>query len=84
MAHQGSMKDRIKTMMVERLYMNVSPDQIENDKSLINEYGVDSLNLLELIVGIEEEFGIRIDDSEFRVSNFETVDALAGFLGEKM
>mgnify|MGYP006289472093 CR=1 FL=1 len=79
-----SMKDRIKKMMVDRLYLKMDPQDIENDKSLITDYGVDSLNLLELIVGIEEEFGIEIDDSEFRVSNFETVDALAAFIQEKM
>lgn len=77
-------KDRIKRMMVERLFMPMEAEEIENDKSLVTEYGVDSLNLLELVVGVEEEFGVQIGDTEFRVSNFETVDALADFLKEKM
>ena len=79
-----SIKDRIKSMMVERLFLNVAPREIEEDKSLIDHYGVDSLNLLELVVGIEEEFGVVIDDSEFRVKNFETVNALADFVKSKM
>ncbi len=79
-----TVENRIKAMMVERLYMNISPSSIENDKSLINHYGVDSLNLLELVVGIEEEFGIEVDDSEFRVSNFDNVNALAKFVRGKM
>ena len=78
------MKDRIKSMMVDRLYLKMEPAEIANNKSLINDYGVDSLNLLELIVGIEEEFDLQIDDSEFRVSNFETVDALADFIQDKL
>ncbi|MDT8391118.1 MAG: acyl carrier protein [Lentisphaeria bacterium] len=78
------LKTRIKTMMVDRLFMPMDPADIEDDKSLVTEYGVDSLNLLELVVGVEEEFGVRIGDTEFRVSNFETVDALAAFIEEKI
>ncbi|MCF7854624.1 MAG: acyl carrier protein [Candidatus Pacebacteria bacterium] len=79
-----SIKDRIKKMMVERLFLNIDPREIAEDKSLIDHYGVDSLNLLELVVGIEEEFGVAIDDNEFRVKNFETVNALADFVKSKM
>lgn len=77
-------KTRIKTMMVDRLFMPMEPSDIEDDKSLVTEYGVDSLNLLELVVGVEEEFGVQIGDTEFRVSNFETVDALAAFIQAKI
>ncbi len=77
-------KSRIKAMMVERLFMPMEPEDIEDDKSLVTEYGVDSLNLLELVVGVEEEFGVQIGDTEFRVGNFETVDSLAAFIHGKM
>ncbi len=78
------MEDRLKKMMVERLFMRVAPEEIEEDKSLIDQYGVDSVSLLELVVGIEEEFGVMIDDDEFSVANFETVNNLATFVKGKM
>jgi len=78
------MEDRLKKMMVERLFMRVAPEEIEEDKSLIDHYGVDSVSLLELVVGIEEEFGVQVDDDEFSVSNFETVANLAAFVRGKM
>lgn len=78
------LEDRIKKMIVTRLFMKVSPEDIDDDKSLIDEYGVDSVSLLELIVGIEEEFGIVIEDEEFSVPNFETVTALAKTIRGKM
>jgi len=77
-------EDRLKTMMVDRLFMQIGPEEIANDKSLITEYGVDSLLLLELVVGVEEEFGIEIGDTEFEIQNFETVAALAAFVREKL
>ena len=39
--------------------------------------------LLELVVGIEEEFGLVIGDDEFDVKHFETVGALSAFIRAK-
>ncbi|MBN2302309.1 MAG: acyl carrier protein [Lentisphaerae bacterium] len=75
-----SIEDRIKKMIVNRLFMRIDPSEIDNTKSLIDEYGVDSVSLLELVVGIEEEFGIAVGDDEFNVAHFETVNALAAFV----
>ena len=74
------MEDRIKKMVVERLFMKVSPEDIDENKSLIDEYDVDSVSLLELVVGVEELFGVRIEDEDFRVEHFETIAALASFI----
>jgi acyl carrier protein len=44
---------------------------------------LDSLALVELVVVIEERFGIAIDDSEFTGEVFETLGSLAGFVTAK-
>ncbi len=81
---EESVERRLKKMIVERLFMKISPDEIEDEKSLINVYGVDSVSLLELVVGIEEEFGIEVEDEDFDVRSFETVAALSTFVQGKM
>ena len=73
-------EDRLKRMIVERLFMSLSPDELDEEKSLLDEYDVDSVSLLELVVGIEEEFRIAIGDDDFDVDNFETVAKLANFV----
>jgi acyl carrier protein len=71
-------------MIAARLFLKVPPEKIEDEKSLMDHYGVDSVSLLELVVGIEEEFGIVIPDEEFSIKHFETVAALAAFVRGKM
>ncbi|MFO7870580.1 MAG: acyl carrier protein [Kiritimatiellia bacterium] len=79
----GRIEDRLKKMLVERLFLKVSPEDIEEDKSLTETYGVDSVSLLEMVVGLEEEFGVAVDDEEFEVTNFQTIKALAEFVRSK-
>jgi acyl carrier protein len=80
---EETVESRLKRMIVDRLFMQIKPEEIEDDKSLVNDYGVDSVSLFELVVGIEEEFGIRIGDDEFDIKNFLTVAALARFVRSK-
>jgi acyl carrier protein len=77
-------EDRLKKMVVARLFMKIAPEAIEEDQSLVDGYGVDSVSLLELVVGLEEEFGIVIGDDEFDIKNFESITALAAFVRGKM
>ncbi len=74
------MEDQLKEMVVQRLFMKVDPADIDENKSLIDEYDVDSVSLLELVVGIEELFGVRIEDQDFRIEHFETITALTSFI----
>ncbi|OGV61554.1 MAG: hypothetical protein A2498_11735 [Lentisphaerae bacterium RIFOXYC12_FULL_60_16] len=76
-------EDRLKSMIVERLFLKIPPESIQEDASLIDVYGVDSVSLLELVVGIEELFGIQLGDDDFSVQHFETVSSLAAFVRQK-
>jgi len=81
---ESTVEDRLKKMIVERLFLKIDPERIDDAKSLVDEYGVDSVSLFELVVGLEEEFGIRIGDDEFDIRNFATVAALARFVRSKL
>jgi len=80
---EEKLESRLKKMVVRRLFMKIDPDSIDAGKSLVDDYGVDSVSLLELVVGLEEEFGIKVEDQEFDVNNFRTIEALAEFVRSK-
>ena len=75
-----TIESKLKQMIVERLFLSVAPADIQADASLIDAYGVDSVCLLELVVGLEEAFGIVIEDGDFDVRNFISVAALRDFV----
>jgi len=77
------LKPRLKSMIVERLFLNVAPEDIADGDNLMDTYGIDSVNLFEIIVGLEDEFGIVLEEEDFSVETFSTVDNIAGFVAEK-
>ena len=54
--------EKIKNIIVEQL--QVSETAITEEASFIDDLGADSLDLVELIMALEEEFGIEIPDAD--------------------
>ena len=54
--------EKIKNIIVEQL--QVSDTSISEESSFIDDLGADSLDLVELIMALEEEFGIEIPDAD--------------------
>jgi acyl carrier protein len=57
-----SIEAKVKEIIVDQL--GVSADEVVNGASFVEDLGADSLDLTELIMAMEEEFGIEIDDDE--------------------
>ena len=82
--NEQEIESKLKDMIVDRLFLSVKPEEIVTDASLVDAYGVDSVCLLELVVGLEEAFGITIEDSDFNVRNFLSVAALRDFVKARL
>lgn len=57
-----TIEERVKKVVEEQLSVNL--DQITAEASFIDDLGADSLDTVELVMALEEEFGIEIPDEE--------------------
>jgi acyl carrier protein len=55
-------EDRVKEIIVEQL--GVSPEQVKPEGRFIDDLGADSLDTVELIMALEEEFNVEIPDED--------------------
>ena len=58
--------------------LNISQDSIKDESHFVNDLGADSLNIVEVIMGIEQEFDIEIPDED--VETLHTVGDLKQYI----
>lgn len=57
-----NVQERVKNIIVERL--GVEADQVKPEAQFVNDLGADSLDTVELIMALEEEFDVEIPDEK--------------------
>jgi acyl carrier protein len=73
-------QDRIIKMIADQL--QIDEEQVKPDASFMDDLGADSLDTVELIMALEEEFDIEIPDSE--AEKIRTVQQALDYLGENI
>ena len=59
----------------------VPVEDVQPDKSCVDDLDIDSLSMVEIVVAAEERFGVRIPDDE--VKNLKTVGDAVSFISKK-
>ena len=78
---RDSVRTAVKELLVSGLRLEVSPADIADDAAIFGEgLGLDSIDALELVVLVEERFGVGIPDEETGKQVFGSVAALADFI----
>ncbi len=79
-----AIESQIKAMIVSLLELDKDPESINSDDNLIDTIGLNSVDALELLLMVEEEFEIEIDDDDLNESLVSSVGSMAGYIAEKI
>ena len=72
--------EKVKTVIVEQL--GIDEASVRMDSSFIDDLGADSLDIVEFIMALEEEFGIEIPDED--VEKIVTVKDVVEYISENI
>ena len=72
----GNVEQKVKSIIAEQL--GVSEDEIKTTSSFIEDLGADSLDIVELVMAMEEEFEVEIPDEE--AENIKTVQDAVNYV----
>ncbi len=74
-----ALSPKIKDIIVEQL--GVDPEKVKAEASFIDDLGADSLDIVELVMAMEEEFDLEIPDED--AEKLKTVQDVASYLEKK-
>jgi acyl carrier protein len=74
-----AVEDKIKDLVAEHL--GVSMDEVVPEASFIDDLGADSLDIVELVMAIEEEFGLEISDDD--AEKIQTIGDAINYVDER-
>ena len=82
---EGAMEELIGELKVKIVatlnLISVDPDSIDVEAQLVGgELGLDSIDVLELVMMIEKDYGLRIDNKELGIRVFASLKALAEYI----
>ncbi|RME58317.1 MAG: acyl carrier protein [Candidatus Dadabacteria bacterium] len=78
MATVQEIEERVRNIIVEQL--GVSAEEVTPDASFIEDLGADSLDIVELIMALEEEYDIEIPDED--AEKIQTVRDVINYINE--
>jgi len=76
----SSIEDRVKKIVAEQL--GVKEEEVRNEASFVDDLGADSLDTVELVMALEEEFETEIPDEE--AEKITTVQLAINYINENL
>ena len=76
----SNIEDRVRKIVAEQL--GVKEDEVKNASSFVDDLGADSLDTVELVMALEEEFDTEIPDEE--AEQITTVQLAINYINENL
>jgi|AraplaCL_Col_mCL_1032037.scaffolds.fasta_scaffold02013_4 acyl carrier protein len=76
----ASVEARVRHYILENLLFSDDGSELPNDASLLDRGIIDSTGVLEVVMFLEEAFGIRVKASEMLPENFDSVNNIVRFV----
>ncbi|MCI8349935.1 MAG: acyl carrier protein [Oscillospiraceae bacterium] len=72
--------EKVKDILVDQL--DVDEDKVKADSSITDDLGADSLDVVDLVMSLEEEFDVEVPDEE--VENMKTVGDIVKYIEDRI
>jgi acyl carrier protein len=75
-----NIEEAIRTYIAQNILFSSNGYPYPDDTSFLNEGVIDSMNVLELVMFVEEKFGVTVADQDIVPDNFDSVTRLANYI----
>ena len=81
----NQIKTQLRDILINRLDLVLDGPEPSDDGSLFEAWGIDSVDVLDLVLAIEQEFGVKIKQGDDNVNaHFENISKLAAYIESRV
>lgn len=81
---KGEIKQRIRQILEEKIFLSSLPDDFDDQMPFREHLGLDSIQELDLLVGLEREYGFSLTEDDIDPNLELNLENLAGFVEGKI
>lgn len=74
----------VRAHIVDRFLFGQNAEQLKNSDSFMEQRLVDSTGILEIVMFLEQRYGISVGDEDLVPENLDSIDRIAAFVGRKL
>lgn len=82
--NETGLKTKLKEIVIDITHSSDEVEDIEDADFLIDDLGVDSLGMINLVATLERHFNIEIPQTEVTLQNFKSIELLGRYIGSKI
>ncbi|QUQ68557.1 acyl carrier protein [Kutzneria sp. CA-103260] len=75
-----TVEDKVREVLVGVLSNGMTPDEVGRDVDLVEEYGLDSLQMISFLLGIEDTFDLELDYENLELDDLRSVAQFASYV----
>ncbi len=78
-----SVREELRTLILENYLFSDNPADLADDASFMDLAVIDSTGIMEVVIFMEETFGIKVLDTDLLPENLDSINALVAFVDRK-
>ncbi len=81
----NSIREKVRLVLVESPALEgIDPETVKDDTPLAETLGLDSVDALEIVIGLEKTFGLEVDATALDRENFHSINKLSDFIEQQL
>lgn len=78
-----SVREELRKLILENYLFSDNPNDLKDDVSFMDLGVIDSTGIMEVVIFMEENFGIKVLDTDLLPENLDSINALVAFVDRK-
>ena len=80
----GEIERDVRQFVIDNFILDAGAAEINGEASLTQAGVLDSMGVLELIMFLEERFGVKVPDEDTLPENLDSIDRIVGYVGRRL